>query len=479
MTKRKHPLVDVQIEKRLFPDRTTGYILGPPAYDRVDVLLEIAPDPSKRERIAPMQAKGGLPGQLWRGRIRRRHAGKAEVDLEKLLVPSPLEVPPACELAPFCGGCNYQNLRYETELLLKSRQMQDLYRPIFAGPLSIRKSPLVQGYRNKMEYSFGDLELGGPLTLGLHRPKHYYDILPTPHCLLVPEDFNTIRAAVQDYCRKKGWDFYHKSTKQGFLRHLVLRAALTTKQILVNLVTSSALDFAQEKEDFVAFLRSLPLQFSLVSVFHTTNDRTSDAVVADRLELLWGQAYLEEELFGLTFRPGPFSFFQPNVFGAIQLYQEAMDLAGDLSGKTVYDLYSGTGTLSQIAAQKAQRVIGVEIVEEAVAAAQASAERNGLANVKFVARDVLEELGKLAQAGERPDLVLLDPPRQGVHPKAIGHLLAAGPEKIVYISCNPKTHVRDLQLFQDGGYQIASLSAFDQFPRTKHVETIVLMSREG
>ncbi|MDD7593826.1 MAG: 23S rRNA (uracil(1939)-C(5))-methyltransferase RlmD [Peptoniphilaceae bacterium] len=481
MTKKRHPMVDVRIEQLHYPDRATGHVLAPLAADPVGEMLEIEPNHDHRAPLAAMQMKGGLPGQVWRARVKRSHGGAKVVEPQELIRRAPIERDPACPHASVCGGCNYQTLAYETELLLKAQQMRALYAEFPAlRDVEIRRSPATEHYRNKMEYTFGDETPGGPLTLGLHQPRHFYNIIPTPHCRIVPEDFNRLRDAVETYCHRKGWAAYHRTRKTGFLRHLVLRVALTTGALMVNLVTTSAHTFTpDERREFCERLTALPLDLPLVSIFHTTNDADADAVIPEKLDLWYGRNEMDETLFDLTFHVGPFSFFQPNVYGAQNLYAKAIALAGDMSGQTVYDLYCGTGTLAQIIARHAQRVIGVEIVEEAVEKARQAAFENHLPNVKFIAADVLDELQRLADAGERPDVVFLDPPRQGVHPKAIAQLIAAAPRKIVYISCNPTTQVQDLTLFRAGGYAVQAGMAFDQFPRTKHVETVVLLSREN
>lgn len=479
MAKKKKKMVEVLIEEMDFPNRTSGCILEGAPFDPIDHMLEIEPDRRKLAHGAPIITKGGIPGQIWHAQVKRTRGEKKEVILRKLLERSPLEKHWGCPNVERCGGCTYQTLSYDMEHFFKGAQMKKLYEEAgITNMVPLRRSPIHTGYRNKMEYSFGDQVQDGELTLGLHRPGRFYEIVPTPRCRIVPEDFNRIRAEVEAFGRESGLSYYHKGRHSGFLRHLVVRASLTARQLMVNLVTTSDDDMqAKDWKLFIARLRALPLEFSLVSVFHTTNDSVSDAVIPEKLELLYGQDYLEEKLFDLTFRVGPFSFFQPNVPGAENLYARAVELAGDLQGKTVYDLYSGTGTLAQIMAKHAQRVVGVEIVEEAVEHARKSAELNHLPNCSFRAADVYEELTRLAETRDYPDVVMLDPPREGVNPKAIEHILAAKPERIVYISCNPLTHVRDLRFFRQGGYQVKSVEAFDQFPRTKHVETVVLMSR--
>lgn len=477
---RKKDYMDVVIDRVDYPNRARGFKLESIEENEADRLLEMDSYYDKRPHGRPIVAKGGIPGQVYRAKGKRARGEAKEVLLLDLLRRSPLETPARCPHFDRCGGCVYQTLSYETELMLKGGQIRRLFQE--AGldlDIPIYRSPHYEGYRNKMEYSFGDEVKDGPLTLGLHRPGHFYEIVPTPFCKIVPEDMNTIRRASQAFFREKGISYYHKSARQGALRHLVLRTAMHTGQIMVNLVTTSDPSISPDLlRDYVDRLTRLPLTFDLVSIFHTQNDAVADAVIPEKVTLLYGQEELQESLMGLTFHIGPFSFFQPNVFSAENLYAKAMEFAGDLTGKTVYDLYSGTGTLTQLMAKRAQRAIGVEIVEEAVDKARETAQANGLANAKFLAGDVLEELDRLAQSEDRPDLIMIDPPREGIHPKALEKMIAAGPDKIVYISCNPRTQVRDLQLFIQGGYRLVKGQAFDQFPRTKHVETVCLMVRD-
>ena len=477
----KRRTIPVRIEKLDFPNRAKGYELLDREEGSVEERLEIASGTNQQnlERGRAIVAKGGLPGQVWMAKTGRNRAGAKECKLLELLERSSLETEAGCSVCDQCGGCCYQKLSFQTELLLKGHQLRDLYRE--AGlfeEIPLTHSPLVHGYRNKMEYTFGDREKGGPLTLGLHRPGHFYEIIPTPDCNIVPEDFNTLRSYSQDFFRKAGLPYYHRSRRQGILRHLVLRASLTKKQLMVNLVTT----FALESDDpiwaeYLQGLQGLDLEFSLASVYHTRNDSPADAVIPEELTLQWGRPYLEERLHDLQFHVGPFSFFQPNVAGAERLYAKALEFAGDLSGKTVYDLYSGTGTITQILARHARRAIGVELVEEAVEKARESAQLNELANVKWVANDVLKELDRMAREEEAPDVIVLDPPRQGIHPKALPKICAAGADRIVYISCNPITQVHDILEMEKFGYKAEKACAFDQFPRTKHVEALVLMTR--
>ena len=280
---------------------------------------------------------------------------------------------------------------------------------------------------------------------------------------------------------------------EGYLRHLLVRKASRTGEILVALVTTSqdpwqgetavegSLDADALITGFKDLLLSLEQDGKLVGKFagilHITNDSIADVVQSDHTELLYGQEYFYEELLGLKFKISTFSFFQTNSYSAEVLYRTARDYVGDLGGsdKTVFDLYSGTGTIAQLMAPAAGKVIGVEIVEEAVEAAKKNAAANGLDNCEFIAGDVLKVLDEVE---EKPDMIILDPPRDGIHPKALPKIIAYGVEHIVYISCKPTSLVRDLEVFLENGYRVDKAVAVDQFPWTANVETVVLLSQQ-
>ena len=282
---------------------------------------------------------------------------------------------------------------------------------------------------------------------------------------------------------------------EGYLRHLLVRKASRTGEILVALVTTSqdpwqgemALEgnlSALDADGLIAGFKDLLLSLEqdgklsgkFAGILHITNDSIADVVQSDHTELLYGQEYFYEELLGLKFKISTFSFFQTNSYSAEVLYQTARDYVGDLGGsdKTVFDLYSGTGTIAQLMAPAAGKVIGVEIVEEAVEAAKKNAAANGLDNCEFIAGDVLKVLDEVE---EKPDMIILDPPRDGIHPKALPKIIAYGVDHIVYISCKPTSLVRDLEVFLENGYRVDKAVAVDQFPWTANVETVVLLSK--
>lgn len=385
-----------------------------------------------------------------------------------------------CPLFGRCGGCRYDGLSYSNELTKKEEQLKKLFLPVLgedffasAAYEGMLASPEPSGYRNKMEYSFGNMEKEGPLTLGLHQKKSFFNILPVEECRLVHPDLNRITVAVQAFFRKQEVGFYHKKSHRGLLRHLVLRRSWSRGDILVNLVTAAG--FSEELGlAFTEMLLSLPLNGRIRGILHTENNSLSDAVVPEQVRLLWGKAELSERLLGLEFKISPFAFFQNNTPAAELLYAKARDYVALTPGAVVYDLYSGTGTIAQMLAPAARRVYGVEIVEEAVEAARENAAFNGLDNCEFLAGDVLKLLEELP---ERADYIILDPPREGVHPKALSKLLNAGAQRMVYISCKPASLARDIPALALGGYRVEKLCFIDMFPRTDNCETVCLLSR--
>src|SRR5690554_14883 len=423
-----------------------------------------------------IRIKGGLPGQKVRAKVAKRRKDYWEAKLIEVLERSPLETEEGCPHKNVCGGCTYQSLTYENERDHKLNQVQDLFGREDLGVKveGIEESPDLRGYRNKMEYTFGDEEKDGPLALGLHMKGRFYEVVNTDHCNIVNRDFTIIREAVRRHFDSLGLPFYNKRAHEGLLRHLVIRRAGSTGEILVNLVTSSQIDF--DRESFTRELLSLSdLEGRITGILHTTNDGLGDTVTANKLDILHGTDIIHEEILGLRFKISPFSFFQTNTTGAEKLYSIAREFAGEKEGRTIFDLYSGTGTIAQMMAAVAKKVIGIEIVEEAVDMARENAKLNDLDNVEFIADDVFKGVEELE---DKPDLIIIDPPRDGIHPKAIDKIIDFNPEEFVYISCNPVTLVRDLKIFKDRGYDIRRVKCMDMFPRTPHIECVIGMQRK-
>lgn len=422
--------------------------------------------------------KNGMPGQKVRFVVNKFKSGNAEGRLLEVLEKSPLETrKPVCSQFPACGGCMYQTMSYEAQLNMKSAQVKEIIdKALYPGRSylfeGIKPSPKEFGYRNKMEFSFGDEYKDGPLSLGLHKKGSNYDVLTTADCRLVHEDMTKILSCVLEYFRKPGVGYYKKMAHTGYLRHLLLRRGDTTGEILVNLVTTTQETY--DLQPLTEELLSLDLEGNIVGILHILNDSLSDVVQSDETRILWGQDYFYEKLLNLQFKVTPFSFFQPNTRAAEVLYSTVREYIGDIHDMTVFDLFSGTGTISQVLAPVAKQVIGVEIVEEAVAAARENAAENGLDNCKFIAGDVFKVLDEIE---EMPDVIVLDPPRDGIHPKALPKILDYQVDKIVYISCKLTSLARDLEMMQGRGYEVVKCTAVDQFCGTVHVETVVLLSK--
>ncbi len=463
--------------------------------------------------------KTALPGQKVKLMIQKVKNGKAEGRLLEVLEKSPLETGHPCSHFGLCGGCNYLSLPYQEQLAIKEDQVKRLLDRVLKKQEStwtwegIKGSPKEYEYRNKMEFSFGDEVKDGPLALGMHKRGSFYDVVTVEDCRIVDADYRLILKTVKEYFAEKQVTFHHKMTHQGYLRHLLVRKASGTGEILVALVTGSqnpwgntagnvdeanavecASDETKRAELIQGFLQTLlalqeqgKLKGKFAGILHITNDSLADVVQSDHTEVLYGQPYFYEQLLGLKFKISTFSFFQTNSYSAEVLYETVREyISGGKSGvcdgqnavdgKVVFDLYSGTGTIAQMMASAASKVIGVEIVEEAVEAAKKNAAENGLTNCEFIAGDVLKVLDTIE---EKPDLIILDPPRDGCHPKALPKILDYGVDRIVYVSCKPTSLVRDLEVFLERGYVVEKAVAVDQFPWTANVETVCLLQKNN
>ena len=418
-----------------------------------------------------IKMKGGIKGQKVKAAVKRTGRGKADVKMVELLERSPIETAEVCPHFEGCGGCTMLSVDYAKQLEIKEEQVLELFED--AGIrgfefLGVQGSPDNVGYRNKMEYTFGDEVKGGPLTLGLHKKGRHIDIQTVDGCMLVDSDFNTILKESLAFFQDAELPYYRVVNHEGYLRNLVVRKGIHTDEIMVNIVTSSQCEFDMSK--FADMINRLELKGNVVSILHTINDGLADAVQCDEMRILYGVDYLHEDILGLKFKISPFSFFQTNTKGAEQLYTIARDFIGDHSNKVVFDLYSGTGSIGQLMAEKAKKVYGIEIIEEAVVAANENAKLNGLDNCEFIAGDVKDTVKSL---DVKPDLIIVDPPRPGIHKQAIKDICDFGAKEIVYISCNPKTLVDDLKDFIGYGYMPEKVKCMDMFPNTPHCESVV------
>lgn len=452
---KKGQILEGQIQKVIFPNKGLVKVEG----EEKQVIV-----------------KNGVAGQKVRFSINKIRKGKCEGRLLEVLEKAPGEVEPACPHFGECGGCTYQNLSYEDQLRMKENQVKELLDTVCTDYEfeEIKGSPRPEAYRNKMEFSFGDEVKDGPLALGMHKRGSFYDIVNVPGCRIVDEDFGKILTCVLEYCKEEGLSYYRKLRHEGYLRHLLVRKGAKTGEILVDIVTSTQQEHSFDK--LADRLLGLTLTGKITGILHTFNDSLADVVQNDRTEILYGQDFFYEELLGLKFKISTFSFFQTNSMGAEVLYELARSYVGETKDKVIFDLYSGTGTIAQMLAPVARKVVGIEIVEEAVDAARENAAMNGLENCEFIAGDVLKAIDLVE---EQPDLIVLDPPRDGIHPRALEKIAAhTRVKKMVYISCKPTSLARDLIEFQKYGYQVERACCVDMFPGTPHVETAALLVRK-
>ena len=444
-------MIEVKIQDFIFPDTGIGYI------DGVKVKVQKA-----------------LQGQTVKAKITKKNKERIIAKTVEVIEKADYEVEAFCSHFGDCGGCFFQTVPYHQQVIMKGKEVQRILEEQgvwvkeFQG---VEGSPENVGYRNKMEFTFGDEAKGEKPALGMHKKGSFMNIVTTDHCKLVHEDFNVITRAMLEFFSER-YPFYHKKNHLGLQRNLVIRRGERTKELLVNIVTTSQMPF--DKEQMVSILRNLKLEGSIVGIVHTINDNISDFVYCDHLDILWGRDYYYEELLGLKFKISPFSFFQTNPLATEKLYATVLEYLNDLDNKTVFDLYSGTGTIAQVVALKANKVVGIELVEEAVAVAKENAKLNHLENCHFIAGDVFEQID---QIDEKPEVIILDPPRVGVLPKALNKILKYRVQHLVYVSCNPKSLAENLVVLQEAGYVVEKVKVFDNFPHTGHVETIVKLIR--
>lgn len=430
----------------------------------------------EEEEAHKVLVKNTLPGQEISFRLTKNKKSKKEGNLLEVVKQADHETEePFCPHFKDCGGCAYQTLSYEGQRDLKLSQVQALMDTV-EGEIPLHNceaSPSEKQYRNKMEFSFGNMEKDGELTLGLHKRGSFYDIVPVHECQIICEDYRKIIKATNEYFVKEKVPFLHKKTHEGYLRHLMIRRGETRGELLICLVTTSQMNL--DLEPYKELLLNLNLEGTIVGILQIINDSLADVVQADETKILFGKDYFYEELLGLQFKVTPFSFFQTNSKGAEVLYEKARSYIGEIKDKVIFDLYSGTGTIAQVLAPVAKKVIGVEIVEEAVVAAKENALDNGLTNCDFIAGDVLKVIDEIK---DKPDFIVLDPPREGIHPKALPKIIAFDVKRIVYISCKPTSLQRDLPSFLEAGYTVEKADCVDMFPWTRGIETIVLLQKQ-
>ena len=377
-----------------------------------------------------------------------------------------------CDFFGKCGGCAYLDISYESELAQKREALAEILGEYAELLDELHPAPTVEGYRNKMELAFGDDGPERRLALGIRKKRNFYEVANPENCVLICDDFKRVVKFAVEFFRESGEMFFHRKRHTGTLRHLVLRRGEFTGEILVLLSTASGVSDLASR--FANELQTLPIDGKIVGILHSENDGVADAVKNENVKILHGNDYYNELLCGLKFKVSMFSFFQTNSRAAEVLYEVVRKFA--LTGAIALDLYCGTGTIAQIISSAFDKVVGVEIVEEAIHAARENAQMNGITNCEFHAGDTFALLENLLK-NEHADTIIVDPPRDGLHPKALAKIAALPAPRLVYVSCKPKSLTRDIPTLIEAGYTLVKIEAVDMFPRTPHMEAIALLRR--
>ena len=413
------------------------------------------------------------PGEEYDLRI--THVGKnaAYGRIVNIISRSPARVNRDCPYAKLCGGCDFWHLTYEAEQEIKAQRVLDALNRLGGQSLEhieLTGAKTCRGYRNKAQFPVGPDKKN--LTAGFFK-KGSHEIVPVEGCLIQPDCAEAARSAVLDWARTYRVSPYDESAHSGLLRHIFVRHAAATGEVLVCLVINGE-TIPRRKELIETLRRRIP---GLKSVALNCNTRKGNAVLGDVTKILWGADAIEDVLCGLRFRISPRSFYQVNRDQAEVLYHKAIAAAGLTGSETVLDLYCGTGTITLCLARRAKQVIGVEVVEAAIVDARENARRNGIENARFFCADAGEAAKKLAAEGTAPDVIVVDPPRKGVSQDVIDAIVTMAPRRVVYVSCDPATLARDVKLLTGRGYQLHHAEAVDLFPRCAHVETVCLLSK--
>lgn len=430
----------------------------------------------------------GAPGDVVNIKLDKKKRSYAEAHIVDMVKPSPNRVTPACEHFGVCGGCKWQHIPYESQLRYKRDQVVDALTRIAkveipeVNPTLGSKETFC--YRNKLEYTFSckcwitfeDLRSGREIAdrnaLGFHIPGAFDKVLDIKKCWLQDDLSNRIRLFVRQYALAKGYEFYDIKAQQGLMRTLMVRIASTGEVMLIVV-------FARpEQEKIDDMMGAIAAEFpEITSLLYVVNQKVNDTIADQEVITYRGRDYINEEMEGLQFRIGPKSFYQTNSLQAYELYKVARRMAYLKPDDLVYDLYTGTGTIANFVARQVKKVVGIEYVPEAIADAKLNSEVNGIDNTIFFAGDMKDVLtdGFIAEHG-RPDVMIIDPPRAGMHEDVVNVILNARPERIVYVSCNPATQARDLALM-DSLYRVEEVQPVDMFPHTHHVENVVRMTR--
>lgn len=434
--------------------------------------------------------RGAVPGDRVRARIVKVKRNFAQAEVIEILDPSDQRASPQCPHFGICGGCKWQHVSYQAQLRAKQQHVMDVFERI-GGFKKVEVSPIIGSedvyfYRNKMEFSFSRQRwltpeemlrkelFAGEFGLGLHVQGRFDKVVNIDECWLQSTTSNTILNAVREFCRRHGLSAYSTKTHEGYLRHLVIREGKTSGEIMVNLVTT---------DDRPEIMRELTTELlarcpQITTLVNNITTRKSMVALGEEEKIYFGLGYITERLGRYTFRISANSFFQTNTKQAERLYEIVKTMGEFGADDVVYDLYCGTGTIATYVSDSVREVVGIDVVESAIADARLNAELNGVRNCRYVLGDLKDTLKRdTAWLSSKPAVVILDPPRSGLHPKVVQEVAALEPDRIIYISCNPATQARDAGMFREAGYEVTRLQPLDMFPHTYHVENVASLRK--
>ena len=470
---KKGDLITVNVERYAFEGRGIARIDG-----------ELNPEISESDSFIVF-VNGAYPGDKVSAKIKKTKKSYAEAVVDEILNPSPKRVQPRCKYFGTCGGCKQQDLSYEQQIAYKQEQVEDIFR--HNGGLSdfkiedILPSENVFYYRNKMEFSFSDMqwltekemetEIRKNFVLGLHVPNVYDKILDIEECFLQSEVSTGILNFTRDFFQLRKSTIYSTKTHTGYLRNLVIRQSKNTNNLMINLVTS------EENESLLKeYVSEITNKFpEITTIVNNINKKKSSVAFGDYEIVYHGSGYIYDKIGEHKFRISANSFFQTNTLQAEKLYGTALEYAELKGNEVIYDLYSGAGTIAIYVSGLEKEVFGFEAVESSIFDANANLEINEVKNVKFIQADLYKSFLPFTETLPKPDVIILDPPRSGMHKNTVYDVLKLSPEKIVYVSCNPTTQVRDIQLMVESGYKLIKIRPVDMFPHTYHIENVALL----
>ncbi|NND72479.1 MAG: 23S rRNA (uracil(1939)-C(5))-methyltransferase RlmD [Rhodothermales bacterium] len=433
---------------------------------------------------------GGVPGDRLKVRIVRKKRRYAEAEIVEVLTPSPLRTEAKCAHFGVCGGCKWQHVKYESQLQAKRDSVRDAMQRIAMIPDAVVEESVgadeIYYYRNKMEYSFGskrwltraeigtDIKFEDSVYGGFHVSGNYSKVLDISQCHLQDPISYELLEAIRSHARRKGWSAWDVRTTTGYLRYLVVRTTTASDDVLVNLVTTG---FDDDKISEVTSL--LQEHFPRVSTFvNTSNTGVAQTAYGDA-NVVFGPGNIVDRIGKYEFEISPQAFFQTNTKQAGRLYEVVLGVGQFAPGDHVYDLYCGAGSISLYLSEYVERITGIEVIASAIENARANATRNGVDNCTFVQGDMLKVLNDdFVSRHGRPDVIVVDPPRSGMHPRVVERLSALRPEKLVYVSCNPRTQARDIELL-GSGWTTGPSHPVDMFPHTHHVENVMLLTPDS